>query len=245
MSQSAKKVYVVIPAYQAQDTLGSVFARLPAEMAPKDVTYLVINDGSTDDTARVAMEAATRVANVRLINHERNRGYAQAQKTGFQMALAEGGEIMALLHSDGQYAPELLPELLAPLERDEADLVQGSRMARPWDALRGGMPLYKWIANISLSTMENMVYGMHMSEYHSGYMLYSRRCLETVPFMRLSDTFHFDGEMLFMAGKHKMRVKQIPIPTRYAGEKSHLRPIQYGFDVLKIMYRYRTGKYDF
>jgi len=245
MTSKSKKIMVLIPAYQAAETIGQVFARLPPEMNHKDATYIVVNDGSRDDTAQIVEIIARERSGVRLVNHPANRGYAQAQKTGFQIALSEGFDIVALLHSDGQYPPELLPTLLAPLENDEADLVQGSRMAHPRDALKGGMPLYKWVANISLTMIENLATGLKMSEYHSGYMLYSRKALETVPFMRLSDTFHFDGEMLFMTAKKGLRVKIMAIPTRYAEEKSHLKPIRYGFDVLRIMWNYRRGKYDF
>jgi hypothetical protein len=135
--------------------------------------------------------------------------------------------------------------LLTPLMRDEADVVQGSRMLGG-GALAGGMPFYKFVANKSLSMLENVAYGMKLAEYHSGYMLYNRRTLESVPFERLSDTFHFDGEMLLVSHKRKLRIVQLPIPTRYAKDiKSHLKPIPYGFDVLKVIWRNATGKYDF
>ena len=139
----------------------------------------------------------------------------------------------------------MLATLLAPLEKDEADLVQGSRMVNPRDALRGGMPITKWLGNLFLSTLENWAYGLKMAEYHSGYMLYSRQALAAIPFMKLSDTFHFDGEMLFMAAKRGMRIKEIAIPTRYADEKSHLKPVTYGFNVLWIITKYVFGRYDF
>jgi hypothetical protein len=113
------------------------------------------------------------------------------------------------------------------------------------NALQGGMPLYKYIANRVLTWVENICFGMNMAEYHSGYMLYARRTLESIPFERLSDTFHFDGEMLLMAHKHGLRIKQIPIPTHYGTEKSHLRPVKYGVDVLRIILRNALGKYDF
>jgi glycosyltransferase involved in cell wall biosynthesis len=235
----------VIPAYQAGLTLGSVFQRLPAQLEEKRITYLVVNDGSTDNTAQVIAAEMARRPNVRVIHQPENRGYAQAQKAGYTLALESGADVAVLLHADGQYAPEILPQLLAPLENNEADVVQGSRMIHPMAALRGGMPLYKWVANLGLSTMENFVYGMKLAEYHSGYMLYSRRSLEAIPFLKLSDTFHFDGEMLIMSGKKRLRVKQIAIPTHYGEEKSHLKPIRYGIDVLGIMYRYRRGHYDF
>jgi glycosyltransferase involved in cell wall biosynthesis len=240
-----KKIYVVIPAYQAESTLKSVFDRLPVEMSQKSVVYLVINDGSADKTEQVAREIVASRPNVRLVNHEQNRGYAQAQKTGFTIGLQEGADILALLHADGQYAPEMLPALLRPLELGEADLVQGSRMMRRKDALEGGMPINRWLGNVFLSTLENWVYGLKMGEYHSGYMLYSRRALTVVPYLKMSDTFHFDGEMLFVAAKKGLRIKEIPIPTHYGDEKSHLNPITYGFTVLGIMVRYLRGRYNF
>ena len=149
-----------------------------------------------------------------------------------------------MLHADGQYAPELLPELLAPLENGEADVVQGSRMLSN-SALKGGMPVYKYLANRALTWVENLAFGLNMGEYHSGYMLYSRLCLESFPYDRLSDTFHFDGEMILMAAKRKLRIREIAIPTRYADEKSHLKPVQYGFDVLRVVWKDYRGGYNF
>jgi glycosyltransferase involved in cell wall biosynthesis len=242
--QNGKRIFVVIPAYQAERTIRQTLNRIPIELNVKNVTHLVINDGCRDTTASIVRDIMAAQPNVRMIEHERNRGYAQAQKTGFTVALEEGADIVALLHADGQYAPELLPTLLAPLENEEADLVQGSRMLGG-GALRGGMPLYKYIANKALTAVENCAYGLRMGEYHSGYMLYSRKALESIPFLKLSDTFHFDGEMILMAAKRKLRIKQVPIPTHYGDEESHLKPVKYGLDVLKIIYRNATGKYDF
>ncbi|WP_205480307.1 glycosyltransferase family 2 protein [Sphingomonas arenae] len=239
-----KRIFIVIPAYQAAKTIESVFDRLPPELSEKDVRILVVNDGSTDGTGEIVRSIVARRHDTELIEQPRNMGYAQAQKTGFQQALQQGADIVALLHADGQYAPELLLQLLEPLEKDQADVVQGSRMLNS-QALRGGMPLYKFIANKALTAIENFAFGMNMGEYHSGYMLYSRRCLESIPFNRLSDTFHFDGEMLLMASKRKLRIKEVAIPTRYADEESHLKPVQYGFDVLRVVWRNARGQYSF
>jgi glycosyltransferase involved in cell wall biosynthesis len=241
---SSKKIFIVMPAYQAAKTIESVFGRLPAELSGKDVRIVVVNDGSTDGTGEVVKRIAANRSDTELIEHPRNKGYAQAQKTAFAYALAHGADIVVLLHSDGQYAPEMMPELLRPLENEEADVVLGSRML-DGKALLGGMPMYKYIANKGLTTLENIAYGLNMSEYHSGYMLYSRRCLESIPFTRLSDTFHFDGEMILMAAKRKLRIKEISIPTRYADEESHLKPVKYGIDVLRVIWRNFRGGYDF
>lgn len=239
-----KRTFVVIPAYQAGKTIGEVFARLPRELQDGTCRIVVVNDGSSDDTGSIARAIAAGRDDTTVIEHESNRGYAQTQKTGFQHALARGADVVALLHADGQYPPEELPRLLEPLVRDEADLVQGSRMLAG-GALRGGMPLYKFVANRALTTLENYAYGLDMAEYHSGYMLYARRTLEAIPFTRLSDTFHFDGEMILMAAKRGLRIVQLPIPTRYAGETSHLKPIRYGLDVLRIIWQNARGGYDF
>jgi hypothetical protein len=122
-------------------------------------------------------------------------------------------------------------------------MVQGSRMMQGQAALRGGMPLYKYVANRGLTTLQNLVFGMHMAEFHSGYMLYSRRALETIPFDQLVDHFCFDQEMLIMAKVQGLKIVQVPIPTHYGEEESHLQPLRYGLNVLRIVWAYRRGHY--
>ncbi len=241
-----KKTFIVMPAYNAANHIVSVFERIPQDTWNAIEGAIIIQDGSKDNTAEKIREIQARYGSkIHVIDKPLNEGYAKGQKDGFTKALAMGADIVVLLHSDGQYAPELLQTLLAPLIEDRADIVQGSRMADRKAALKGGMPMYKFIANVGLSTLENLVYGLHFSEYHSGYMLYSKKALETIPFLKLSDTFHFDGEMLFVGAKKKLRVMEMPIATRYADEKSNVKPIQYGFHVLGIMVKYLMGKYDF
>ena len=139
-----------------------------------------------------------------------------------------------------------MERLFEPLFKGEADIVLGSRMKSYRSALSGGMPVYKLIANILLTALENLAYGMRLSEYHSGYMLYSRHALETIPFERLSDSFHFDGEMLMVGGSKKnLRIADLPIPTHYGDEESHLKPIKYGSQVLRTVFNFWRGKYDF
>ena len=132
---------------------------------------------------------------------------------------------------------------MKPILENKADIVLGSRMKNYRSALRGGMPFYKFIANISLTKLENLVYRLNLSEYHSGYMLYSGRALKEIPFCKLSDTFHFDGEMLLVGGKRGLRIADMPIPTHYGDEESHLKPIQYGFEVLGVILKYMIGHY--
>jgi len=177
------------------------------------------------------------------LDHGVNRGYGEAIKTLFRYALAQRADAGIVLHADGQYSPEKIVELLAPIDRGEADIVQGSRMLGG-GALKGGMPFYKFVANKTLTAIENWAFGMKLAEYHSGYMLYSRRAMETIPFEKLSNSFDFDLEMLVLAHVKRLKIAEIAIPTIYAGEKSHLNPIRYGFDVLSVVRDHRRGKYQ-
>ena len=203
---------------------------------------MAVNDGSKDDTAGALARLQKELDNLVVLTHPVNRGYGEAEKTLLRYALAEGAEAGIVLHADGQYSPEKIVDLLEPFDRDTADLVQGSRMLGG-GALGGGMPFYKFVANKALTAIENLAFGMKLAEYHSGYMLYARKALETIPFEKLSASFDFDLEMLVLAHVKGLRIAEIAIPTIYAGEKSHLNPIRYGFDVLSVVRDYRRGKY--
>jgi glycosyltransferase involved in cell wall biosynthesis len=205
---------------------------------------VIINDGSTDTTQQTCSQLQQTLPDkIHIIDKAKNAGYAQAQKSGFAYALDQKADIVVLLHADGQYPPEEMARLWQPLINQEADMILASRMVHKLSALKGRMPLYKWLANIFLSTIENIAYGLKFSEYHSGYMLYNRHALTTIPWQTLSDTFHFDGEMLFVGAKKGLRVKELAIPTHYGEEKSHLKPLSYGLDVLRIIWKYKTGGY--
>jgi glycosyltransferase involved in cell wall biosynthesis len=237
-----RNVFVIMPAYNAGLTIENVFARIPPAARERIARYVVVDDGSTDDTGRAVERIRAALADVVLLRHSVNRGYGAAEKTLLDYAVGQGAEIAILLHADGQYSPEKIPDLLEPFDRGEADIVQGSRM-NGRNALRGGMPVYKFVANKLLTSLANFAFGMQLSEYYSGYMAYNRRALTTIPYDRLGDSFHFDLEMLVMARVKGLRIRQVPIPTIYAGEVSHLNPIKYGLDVLAVIARYRAGKY--
>jgi glycosyltransferase involved in cell wall biosynthesis len=239
------KIVVVIPAYKAAKTLPSVLSRIPAEIHEQLFRILIVEDGGRDVPRSSSPELLARYPKIEVLYHEKNGGYGRAQKTGFARALELEADVAVLLHADGQYAPEIMGDLMKPLVEDKADIVLGSRMKKFGDALKGNMPLYKFIANISLTALENLVYGLNLSEYHSGYMLYNSRALNSIPFLKLSNTFHFDGEMLLVGGKKKLRIADLPIPTHYGDEESHLKPIQYGFEVLGVIIKYLRGQYDF
>jgi len=235
-------VFVLMPAYNAGATIEDVFARIPPAAKERIRRYVAVNDGSKDDTAAALSRLQKAFPTLVVLTHETNRGYGEAEKTLLRYALKEGAEVGILLHSDGQYSPEKIPELVAPFDDNTADIVQGSRMLGG-GALRGHMPLYKFVANKVLTGIENWAFGMKLAEYHSGYMLYSRKAMEMIPFEKLSTSFDFDLEMIVLARVKGLRMAEIAIPTIYAGEKSHLNPIKYGFDVLSVVWDYKRGRY--
>jgi glycosyltransferase involved in cell wall biosynthesis len=237
-----KNIFIIMPAYNAGKTIERVFARIPAEAKQRITRYVVVNDGSSDDTEAALDRMKRDYPDLVILRHEKNRGYGAAEKTLLGYAVKEGAELAILLHSDGQYSPEKIPDLLKPFELDRADIVQGSRLLGK-GALKGGMPFYKFIANKTLTFIENRTFGMKMAEYHSGYMLYSRKALLEIPFQRLSDSFDFDLEMLVMAKIKGLRIVELPIPTIYADEVSHLDPVKYGFAVLAVVRKYFKGEY--
>lgn len=238
MTVDYSHTWIIAPAYQAAATLPGVLARVPPDLVARGARVLVVDDGSSDETSEAGRRAGAQV-----LRNERNLGYARTQKRAFRYALDHGAEAVILLHADGQYPPESLPEVLDPLLRGEADVVLGSRLL-DGGARRRGMPLYKWVANRALTFVENRCYRLALSEYHTGMMAYSRRALETLPFEAVSDTFHFDGEMAMLAGRRKLRVREISIPHVYADERSYLKPIPYGLTVLTIALSVRFGLYD-
>lgn len=237
-----ENVFVLMPAYNAGATIESVFARIPDEAKKRIQRYVVVNDGSTDGTEAAVERVRAKFPDLVLLRHETNRGLGAAEKTLLSYALDHGAGVGIILHSDGQYSPEKIPDLLQPFDLDQADMVQGSRMLGG-GALAGGMPFYKFLSNKALTALENLAFRMRLAEYHSGYMLFSRRSLQVIPFQKLSNSFDFDLEMIVMARIKGLRVADVPIPTIYAGEVSHLNPIQYGLDVLSIVWSYRRGKY--
>jgi glycosyltransferase involved in cell wall biosynthesis len=237
-----ENVFVLMPAYNAGATIERVFERIPSEAKQRIRRYLVVNDGSKDDTADALARLQRRFSNLTVLTHETNRGYGEAEKTLLRYAVQHAADVGILLHSDGQYSPEKILDLLEPFDRNTADIVQGSRLLSG-GALRGGMPLYKFVANKTLTAIENWAFGMRLAEYHSGYMLYSKNAMTAIPWDRLSNSFDFDLEMLVLARVKGLNIVEIPIPTIYAGEKSHLNPFKYGLDVLSVVWNYKRGKY--
>jgi glycosyltransferase involved in cell wall biosynthesis len=236
------RVFIVMPAYNAGKTIERVFERIPGPVRSRVERYVVVNDGSKDDTQEAIHRLQSKIDGLVPLRHEVNRGYGAAEKTLLNYAVREGANVAILLHSDGQYSPEKIPDLLALFDKNQADIAMGSRMLSG-GALAGRMPLYKFVANKTLTAIENWAFQLNMAEYHSGFMVYSRRALEAIPFNKLSDSFDFDLEMIVMAKVKNLRIREIAIPTIYADEVSHLKPIQYGLNVLNVVWDYKRGKY--
>jgi glycosyltransferase involved in cell wall biosynthesis len=162
-----------------------------------------------------------------------NQGYGGNQKLGYRYAIDNGFDIVALVHGDGQYAPEKLPALLAPFTHNEAEAVFGSRMIDKRAARQGGMPAYKWIGNQILTIFQNKMLGTNLSEFHSGYRLYSTAALAQIPFEKNTNDFHFDTEIIIQFVLRKMRIAELPIPTFYGDEVCHVNGMKYAWDVFR------------
>jgi glycosyltransferase involved in cell wall biosynthesis len=232
---------VVIPAFNAARHIEGVLGRLERLSDCSLSRVIVVNDGSTDATRERALAARYERAPLELVDRPVNGGYGAAMKDGLAAALRCGAELVACVHADGQYSPEALPRLAAALEQRQLDLLQGSRILSG-TARSGGMPLYKIAGNALLNRIENRALGLAMTDYHSGYLLYGRRALE-LPFQSLSNSFDFDLEVIACARARGLQVGEEPIPTHYGDEVSHLQPISYGLRVLRVLWRYRRGRY--
>jgi len=230
------RVLIFVVAYNAERTIRDVIRRVPQSLGSYDTEILIIDDSSHDQTFEKAHELGREGEcpfPLTVLCNPVNQGYGGNQKIGFQYAIDEGFDIVALVHGDGQYAPERLPDLLEPLIANEADAVFGSRMMTRFAALKGGMPLYKYVGNKILTGIQNRLLGSSLSEFHSGYRLYSVAALKRIPFERNTNHFHFDTEIiiqLFLAG---LRIKELPIPTYYGDEICHVNGMRYAFDVIK------------
>jgi glycosyltransferase involved in cell wall biosynthesis len=222
------KIVVVMPARNAGKTLERTYGAIPAGWVDE---VILVDDKSTDDTVEVA-----RTLPLHVIWHPHNVGYGGNQKTCYLWALQHDAEVVVMLHPDGQYEPTLIPKLVEPILRGEADLVLGSRLADgPRTALRGGMPLWKLIANRGLTIVENAILGTSLTEMHSGYRAYSRELLINVPFLRNALDFSFDSEMLMQASHLGYRLAEVPTRTIYFDDASSVgfKPsVTYGLKTL-------------
>jgi len=233
---------IFIPAYQAEHTIEAVIERIPEAFWPAVCEVLVINDGSQDDTSGAVRRATERFPKVRLVEEAENHGYGTAVRKGLRLSRETPAEYVVCLHADGQYPPEKMAEFVAYMAEHEIDVLQGSRH-KDGTASQGGMPFYKVIAGKILTWLENWTFDLQMTDYHSGFMLYSRKAVESIPFETLSYYFDFDLEVIASARARGLHVGELGIPTRYDDEESHLNPIWYGLRCLRVMLRYRLGRY--
>lgn len=231
-----KKIVIVMPAYNAEKTLERTLADIDRSWVDE---IILVDDGSSDGTVELARHLGLRV-----FVHEKNTGYGGNQKTCYTEAIKIGAEIIIMVHPDHQYDPRVVPYLVQPLLDGTCDAVFGSRMlgGRP---LEGGMPKWKYLANIFLTAIENAAFYMYLTEYHSGLRAYSRRYLETINFLANSDDFVFDSEIIAQGVLHGMRIREIPIETRYFSEASQIglwRSIVYGLSIMKTLVKFKMHK---
>jgi len=232
MREGKPKVVVVMPAYNAAKTLHMTYAELPRDMV--DLVILV-DDGSSDETVKIARELG-----LEIFCHNANYGYGANQKTCYREALKANADIVVMVHPDYQYDPRLLPEMIRPIHEDRADVVLGSRLLGG-HPLRRGMPWWKYLANRFLTGCENLVFGLRLTEYHTGYRAYRREVLEAVNMEMNSDRFIFDQEIIAQIVELKFRTAEIGVPTRYfplASSASFLASVRYGLSILWLLVRY-------
>jgi glycosyltransferase involved in cell wall biosynthesis len=234
---AGKQVTVILPAYNAARTLERTYAEIPRDIVDE---VILTDDGSQDETA-----ALSKRLGIHTLVHDRNRGYGANQKTCYAEALARGADIVVMLHPDYQYSPLLVTAMASMIASGHYEVVLGSRILGR-GALAGGMPLYKYVANRLLTFFENVMLGLKLSEYHTGYRAWSRRALQRLVLTRCSDDFVFDNEMLAQAAYIGLPIGEISCPTRYFAEASSInfrRSVTYGLGVLKTAVQFRLARW--
>jgi len=230
------RLLILVVAYNAEKKLRAVLSRVPHQLADEyDVEVLVLDDSSQDrtfETGRDVQRDRTLPFALHVLFNPVNQGYGGNQKIGYHFAIERGFDFVALLHGDGQYAPECLPDLVRPLRDGTADAVFGSRMMERAAALRGGMPYYKYVGNRILTWFENRMLGTSLSEFHSGYRVYSVAALRQIPFALNTNDFHFDTDIIVQLVLAGMRIRELPIPTYYGDEICHVNGLKYAGDVV-------------
>ena len=227
-----KKLIVIMPAYNAEKTIRETYSELPHEYVDK---VILVDDASKDNTPKVARELG-----IQTIIHMENKGYGANQKTCYGEALRHGADIVVMLHPDYQYSPRLVTAMASMIASGHYDIVLGSRILGG-TALKGGMPFYKYIANRFLTLIANMVLGVKLSEYHTGFRAFTRNVLETLPLNENSDDFIFDNEILVQAVCFKFKIGELSCPTRYFKDSSSInfkRSMIYGFGVIANLIKY-------
>lgn len=243
MTASAGPAFgIYVPAYNAAATLPEVIGRVPEGAWSRCVACVIVDDGSGDDTSAVIDALAAERPAIRRVTFPENRGYGAAVRAGLSALLDTPGEYFVCLHADGQYPPETIEAFVDHAAAEGLDLLQGSRH-RDGTARAGGMPLYKRVAGRVLCALENAAFGLRMTDYHSGYLVVSRRTVERVDVQALSGYFDFDLELIAAARSRDLAIGELGIPTHYGDEVSYLNPLVYGLRVLAVIGRYVLGGY--
>ena len=239
------KVGVLVVAYNAESTLHWVLDRIPEPLRRDLAEVVVMDDHSTDETFAAAHDYRDDHLPLTIIRHEENLGYGGNQKAGYRYAIDHGWDVVVLLHGDGQYAPEKMPELIAPIVDGDADAVFGSRMIDRGGARRGGMPMYKFVGNRILTTAQNAITGAGLSEWHSGYRAYRTAALAELDVVGNSDDFDFDTEIILQLLGADMKIVEVPIPTYYGDEISRVNGVAYAKNIMVDTVRHRLGEAGF
>jgi len=241
-NKAAYKLAIVMPAYNAAQTIVPTLNRIPIETLKLkflELTVYLVNDGSTDHTPAI-LEGYPNPTSflLKVLHHAHNKGYGAAQKTGIKAALSDGNELILLLHSDGQYAPEEMMELLSPLMAERAHLVIGSKFLKG-KVLRQGMPFSRFLGIKFFDWLENIIFGLSNLEFNSGYMAYHAQIFRNISWDQMTDKFHFDGEMVRFCAKNKFKIIRVPISTCYSESVSKLKPIPYVMEILTSLLKIR------
>jgi glycosyltransferase involved in cell wall biosynthesis len=245
--ESSARIGILVIAYNAASTLEATLDRIPVDFRDQIDEIIVLDDASHDDTFEHGRSWAVRTGTPRttVVRHTKNLGYGGNQKAAYRLAIERGLDIVVLLHGDGQYAPELLPDMVAPLLRGECDAVMGSRMMVKGAARRGRMPLYKRLGNRVLTAIENGLLGTKLTEFHSGYRAYSVRALKEIPYEHNTDAFDFDTQIIIQLVHAGKRIVEIPIPTYYGDEICYVNGMRYAKDVVTDAVIYRLSSKGF
>lgn len=244
LEKQPPKIGILVVAYNAESTLAKVLDRIPADFRSRISEVLVCDDHSQDSTYLVGLgyKQITPDLPITVMRHPRNLGYGGNQKAGYRMAAEHGMDIVVLLHGDGQYAPECLPDMVEPIVRGECQAVFGSRMMTKGSALKGGMPLYKYLGNKILTKIQNAMLGSSLSEFHSGYRAYHVPTLTALNIDKNSDDFNFDTQIIIQLVDAGKRIIEVPIPTYYGDEICYVNGMKYAKDVLVDVVKYRLRK---
>ena len=232
------KVLILIVAYRAENHIQDLLSRIPEDIWDNHNFYtkiLVADDASEDNTVHLSIQYRDQNyrKNMEIIKNLTNKGYGGNQKIGYEYAIKHNFDIVILLHGDGQYAPEFIHEMIDPLIKNQSATVFGSRMLDRGGALKGGMPLYKFIGNKILTKIQNILLKSNLSEFHSGYRAYKVSTLKSIPFTHNSNDFDFDTDIIIQLIDNKFTIKEVPIPTFYGEEISYVNGIKYAFDIIK------------